>query len=102
MRSAAGQNKYSESDEDRIELDVPPLADKIEEQKGDRVVGRGDQNVGDSIEPEHRRVPEITHPVRHELGGQQLTKKVGHEQDPSPGEHLLRRTGMVQLNTSCY
>ena len=76
MGSAARQNEDAEGDEDAFELHIAALPDEGEEEKRNRVVGGGNQAIGDHAQPEHGWVPEVAHPMGHELPRKELLEEL--------------------------
>ena len=66
MSRAAGDDEDGETEVDRAKLEVGPTADKVDQGDRDRVVGEGDQGVGDDVEPDDAGLPHVAHAVRHE------------------------------------
>ena len=71
--SSAAQNKESEHPENPVKRKIAPLAHQIDESKGNAVIRKGNDAVGNNMQPDNLRVPEITGPVWQEAGRKQLS-----------------------------
>jgi hypothetical protein len=59
VRPAAGHNEDCDADEHPVELQIFALVNEISERERDGKVSQCDQRVGDDVEPEHSRLPQI-------------------------------------------
>jgi len=76
MSGAAPQDEQPKHPEDPIERKIAPLTNEVNQGYGNAVIRKGDQTVRDDVQPNDARVPQIAGPVRHEVGRNQLSKKL--------------------------
>ena len=67
VRGAAGQDENGKSGKHWPELHIRALAQKINQQERDDVVGQCREGIAEQIGPEHFWFPKITMAVRHEV-----------------------------------
>ena len=80
VRGAARDDERAEAEEHPVEGDVHPLASKGDERERDRRVRERGQPIGDGVQPEEARVPEVAMPVRHEaVGREQTSDELRHD-----------------------
>src|SRR5262249_17937415 len=72
---AAGDDEERETQEHPVEGNVAPAACEDEEGEGDRRVGKRDETVGDGVEPDETRRPEVTMSVGHEARGEEVLEE---------------------------
>ena len=82
MSRSTGQDEYTERYEDPMEGQVAALARKREQKNGNRLISECDHRVRDHIQPQDRGIPQIARPMRHEITGKQLPKKLYHVAPP--------------------
>jgi hypothetical protein len=52
--------------------EIAILANEIDEDNRNAVIRECDQTVGNDMQPDDSRVPQVAETVRHEIGGKQL------------------------------
>ena len=76
---AAGDDEHAEAQEHPVERHVAPLANDVDQRERDRGVREGDEGVGEDVQPDERRQPEVAVSMRHEpVAGHQVLEELGH------------------------
>src|SRR6185312_4311149 len=79
MCRAARNDENSEAHENPVELQVFAPAHEIQQREWNREVSEGDQRVGQDVQRQDVRTPEVAHAVGHEaIGGEQVLEVAGH------------------------
>jgi hypothetical protein len=85
VRRAAGKDKSGEAQEEPAKIKVSPLAHEPREGNRNGIVRQSDQPIGNDMEPNQARRPEVTMSMRHERsGGHGLLQE---------GKHMRGRKG---------
>ena len=66
MSHPAGDDENAKADEHPVEGQVAAFANEVNEGERDSEVSRCDKEIGDKMEPDQARVPEVAMPVGHE------------------------------------
>src|SRR5712671_7736654 len=79
MRRAAGHDEDREAEKHPMELEVLAPTYEIDERERDRKVRQCDQRIGHDMQAQHTGLPQVTHPVRHEVAlSQELLEPSDH------------------------
>jgi hypothetical protein len=74
---AASQNERSEHPENRVERQFAVLTDEIHENDRNGVVRQRNQTIGNNMQPDQPRVPQVAVTVRHEIVGRRCGSRSG-------------------------
>jgi hypothetical protein len=99
--AAAQQNKRREHPEHPVETKILPPPHKLDEQNGYDKVSKRNQPIGNGVQPQKVRTPEITHAVWHEIRIKQLQEKGNHDDLPFTSRNSQRpreAQGAVSVN----
>src|SRR5256885_14301202 len=83
MGGRAGKDESTKREKAPVEFQILAFASDKEQENRDRTVGRSDDSIGNYVQPNDSGVPEITHAVRHEIAGEQLSEEFRHSNSRS-------------------
>ena len=81
MGGAAGNDEHGKIKKNPTKMEIFASLDEVEQGNRNRIVGQGDEAVGNNVQPNDDRVPLVAHSMRHE--------SVGRKNPPEEIHHKL-------------